>query len=1125
MVLMILLITSNIYGQRTVVQDPPLTITILAANPPTVCGGADGNISVVATPTPAYYQWSNGSTSANMTNLVANTYSLTVTSSSTICVADTTIQLGSITPPAITLQPLSQILCAGDALTLFVTATDALTYQWYKNGILIPGATSAMYTVPMTSTSDGGSYQCIAYSGACQANSNVANITVKPSPIVNVGNQTVTWPNTSATFTATGGGTYNWSTGASTASITVNTAGTYTVTVTGSNGCTTVDNATLIVNGGPLTLNSVSANPANICSGASTQLNTVVTDGTTPYTYVWSNGSTAANQMVTLTTTTTFTVLVTDASGATQTDSVTVNVDTPPTPNAGMDQTINITDTTTIGTSTAPGCTYAWSNGSTSAEPQVWPAVTTQYTVTVTNAGGCTATDQVTVFVIGGPFVFANPTNPIISSLGTAISLGQTTQLTTLVSGGTPPYSYAWTSNPVGFNSTIYNPYAQPLATTAYTVVATDALGATLTAQITIIVPPNPPSASIGYGTQDQTMCSGDSVSFVINLSGINPWSVTYNDGNSNIVINNITSSPHTVWVSPTSSTTYLLVSVTDSLNQTTACGGGLTITVNASPTVDLGTDWTVCSGTSVSLFDQSGNLYPYYSWSTGASTSDITVNPTTTTTYTLTAMNSSMCSTTDTVVVTVNPLPTINAGLDHAICAGTSDTLTATGAVSYLWMPINQSGSSIIINDTTNTQYTVTGYNGFGCQGTDIVNVFVNPLPIAEAGADQTICIGNSANLTATGGGTYLWSTGATSASTTVNPTVLTVYTVTVTSPQGCTATDVVGVIVSPLPTVDAGLDVAVCTGSSANLNIIVTGATNYSWSPVTGLDNPNIANPTVIPLVSGSVTYTVLVTNAAGCFASDQINVTADPVPVVTASDVFVCENQPIQLNASASVPNSAFTWTPATGLNNAFIPNPTATISSTTSYSIIATAPTGCVGVKTITVTVTPLPMAEFAAYVVPDSSGRVDFTNASSNATSYVWDFGDGNSSVLSDPSHTYAINGNFNVWLTATNTCGSDSINHIISGIYIGIEELPIDNFNNISIYPNPAVDIIHIAGVENIESFRVSNVIGQIVYQQKVSSNETTVSFDVSQYPAGIYTVNFITIKGNIFSAMIVKGQ
>jgi len=112
-----------------------------------------------------------------------------------------------------------------------------------------------------------------------------------------------------------------------------------------------------------------------------------------------------------------------------------------------------------------------------------------------------------------------------------------------------------------------------------------------------------------------------------------------------------------------------------------------------------------------------------------------------------------------------------------------------------------------------------------------------------------------------------------------------------------------------------------------------------------------------------------------------------------------------------------------------------------------------------------------------------------------------------------------------VWLTATNTCGSDSINHIISGIYIGIEELPIDNFNNISIYPNPAVDIIHIAGVENIESFRVSNVIGQIVYQQKVSSNETTVSFDVSQYPAGIYTVNFITIKGNIFSAMIVKGQ
>jgi len=474
--------------------------------------------------------------------------------------------------------------------------------------------------------------------------------------------------------------------------------------------------------------------------------------------------------------------------------------------------------------------------------------------------------------------------------------------------------------------------------------------------------------------------------------------------------------------------------------------------------------------------------------------------------------------------------LATIIASADQSVCEGQSVTLSATGGVNYNWMPGGLSGDSItVIPNDPFTQYTVMGYNGFGCSGTDIVNVIMNPLPTADAGADQTVCTGNPATLNASGGGTYTWSTipVQTSATIIVAPATTSIYTVTVTSTQGCTDMDTVIVIVSPYPTVNAGTDIAICTGTSATFAITTTGATNYNWLPAAGLSDASIANPTVTPSVAGTITYTIQVSNAAGCSVFDQINVTGDPIPVVTASDVFTCESAPIQLNASSSVSNSTFSWSPPAGLNNANIYNPVATLSTTTTYTIIATAPsaTHCTGVKTITVTVTPLPVADFAAYVVPDSSGRVEFANYSTDATSYSWDFGDGNSSTLSDPIYIYKINGSFNVWLTATNTCGSDSINHAVTGVVvIGIEEVPAEAAN-INIYPNPAVDFVHMTGVENIESFRVSNAIGQIVYEQKVPSNEATLSFDVSQYPAGIYTINFTTIKGNIFSAMVVKGQ
>jgi len=1353
--LMVLLITSMAYGQRSIVQDALLTVTVVSANPPTTCGGADGNISVTATPTPTTYLWSNGSTGANLSGLSANTYIVTATSTATICTATQTIPLGSITPPNVTTQPqLNQILCSGQALTVFITADNTLTYQWYKDDVLIPGATSATYTLPVTTISDAGSYKCKAMSGACFQWSNTGYVTVKQSPVVNIPDATVNFPVTMTTLVANNGVSYLWSNGSTNPSITVQPTitTTYAVTVTSANGCSTVDSVTVYVNGGPLAINSISANPANICIGASTQLNIVVSNGVAPYTYVWSNGSTSANQMVSPMITTTYTVTVTDANGTTQTGTVTVNVNTPPTANAGLDHAIALGSSTNIGTPAIGGCTYAWSSypsgfTSTSANPITIPTSSTVYTVTVTNAGGCTSSDDVIVSTTGGTLVASS----IVSTIGQTITLGQTTQIMCLASGGTAPYTYSWSSAPAGFSASMYNPTVAPTVTTTYTVLVTDANGLTATASMTInVLIPNPPTATVGFNVQNQTICFGDSATFAITLSGVSPWSVRYNAGMGNVTINNITSSPYTVTVSPTTTTTYLMVEVTDSLNQTASATGGVTITVNPLPvvaiagttticpntsttltasggtgyhwssgsnvasaivaptatttyhvtvtsngcsstdsvqvivyptptanagvdqnicsgsstnlsanigssyswasspagftsvlqspsvsptvttvymvtvtdsngcsatdnmivnvtqlpvltmtasastvcagtqvtitcnpsipggtyswstlattqsinvtpnanssysvnysigacvnimgsqmitvnqlpTVSLGADQIVCSGSPTLLQEGSGNAYSNYLWSNTTTQPTLTVNPTatsqTTIIYWLQVQDSHNCVNRDTINLTVNPLPLIDAGPTTSICQGQSATLAASGGTGYSWSS-NPTGfastlQSPMVSPTVTTIYTVTG-SGNGCFASDNVTVYVNANPTANAGQDINICTG-SVILSATGGASYAWDNGV-SQGIPFTPISTTLYTVTVTGTNACTSTDQVTVFIHTMPTVDAGVDKSICAGSSVSIGVSTTGGNFISWDNTASLSSPNTIITTATPTTTTVYNVTVNNTLATGCLLTDQIVVTVNANPVITASSVPVCANTDIQLIASSNVNACTFQWAPATGLTGANTATPTFNYGSSQTYSVLATSPSGCVGVKTVDVTVTTAPLASFSAEVkVAWDDGSVEFTNNSSSATSYLWDYGDGTTSTDDNPTHihAYIANGNYNVNLTASNQCGSNTTSHIVTNVHIGIEEVLAAL--NINIFPNPVIDIVHFTGTENIESFNVVNMSGQIIHEQKIPLYENSVDYDMSLLGEGIYIINFTMKNGSIVPVKVVK--
>lgn len=294
-------------------------------------------------------------------------------------------------------------------------------------------------------------------------------------------------------------------------------------------------------------------------------------------------------------------------------------------------------------------------------------------------------------------------------------------------------------------------------------------------------------------------------------------------------------------------------------------------ITATASPSA-------ICINDTVTLSATGGASY---TWSTGGTNATETVIPSGTTAYTVTGLDSSNgCSATDTITVTVNPNPAVNATANNnPICAGDAAVLTATGATSYSWSSGGTAATETVTPLNTTT-YVVTGTDSVtGCAASDTIIITVNPLPVvsATAGANN-VCSGTMVTMTATGASSYSWSSGGTAATETVTPAVTTAYVVTgFDSLTGCSNTDTVTITVLPSPAVVASGNSPICAGSSATLT--ATGATNFAWSSG-GTAATEVVSPTTTTI------YTVTGTDSSGCSGTDSITVVVNPLPVVTVS-----------------------------------------------------------------------------------------------------------------------------------------------------------------------------------------------------------------------------------------------
>ncbi len=918
------------------------------ATPTAICPGFTSNLSASGA---VGYTWNPGGLNgANQSVSPAATTIYTVTGASALgCLSNATVSVTVHPVPSVSVSASSPSICAGSSATL--SALGAITYTW------LPGAsTSSQLIVNPGATA---TYTLIGANAFGCLNQATRILTVVPLPVLSAG----TTPSAIciggvATLTASGASTYTWMPGnLSGATVTVSPLSSTAYVVSGSaNSCSSSAMVPVIVF--PLPIVSATAVPAAICPGFTSAL----TAGGAS-TYTWNPGN-LVGTTVTVSPLASTIYTVTGTSGGGCLGSNTVSLIVNPTPTVSAFNNPPICSGQSASLNALGAIAYTWNPGNLVGNGlQAFPLVTTIYTVTGVNASGCLSQATTTVYVSPTPTLNASATP-------TAICFGACTTLS--ASGAS---SYSWSSGASGSTALVC-----PTVTTMYILVGTTG---TCSSNFTVSVPVNtlPP---VSVSASNATLCSGASST----LTAAGATSYTWQPGGSNNV---------SITVSPSITTTYTLsgTNVSGCINSTL-----FTLTVFPTPSITIiPSNNTVCSASSLTLTANGANSY---TWLPGASTgSTLVQTPTLTTTYTVSG-DLGACNSSTTILITVLPLPNITAVANpSAVCTGFSTTLTANGAATYTWLPMNTSGAVVSDTPAGPTTYTVNGLSAAGCFNTATVAIIVVfPPALTIVPSSTAICTGNSVTLTANGAASFTWQPGNQNTAAIVqSPTVTSSYTVNGDN-GGCVGTQTIQIVVNPLPLVTASISNAViCSGSSVTLN--AGGAVNYTWSPI------SLTGANVNDTPTGSVTYTVLGEDANTCLNTATVSVLVNPNPTLTAaaSATAICEGSTVGLTATGAV---NYTWSPI-GLTGAVISD---TPSLSITYTVLGEDANGCTASETVAVQVIQNP----TVIVSPQSSticsgGTVTLT--ASGATNYTWSPGGSNlNTIVESPTitTTYTLDG-------------------------------------------------------------------------------------------------------------------
>lgn len=637
---------------------------------------------------------------------------------------------------------------------------------------------------------------------------------------------------------------------------------------------------------------AVTADDAVInCPGDTIALTAFASGGVPPYHFVWSNGDSTGTAFVSPMGTDTFFVTVTDSCFFSPTiDTVIVTLQPIPVLLAVSNDTVLFcpNDTVVLSASassgTGTGYQYWWSNGDVTSSTSVFPASDTVFYVTATDACGIdSVSDSISIS-------FSIPQlNLSVSNDTSTLCMGAPLDLLATGSSGTPPYSYLWSN---GDSSGLIS--VNPTGDTTFYVTLTDACGAAPVSDsihVTFIIP----QLILTVSNDTVSTCAGAPVTLsAAGSSGTSPYTYTWSNGNSG----------NSIPVFPVSDSTFY-VTLTD------ACGAppvydSIIVTMAISPlSLTVSNDVTIACPGDIAVLNAvvTSGATPYsYLWSTGESTTSISVNPTVNTTYYITVSNTCGASPVyDSILVSIQSYPPIALSVSDdtsVTCSGDAATLTSavSGGASpytYQWSSGSNNSSATVTPGST-TEYFITVTDKCGTDTVDSVTVTVPVYqPLLPLASDHGIsCPDDSAFVTVavsggTGSGyTFLWNNGSTNDSIYVSPGITTDFFVTVTDACGNTASDTATLYVpvfAPVAVLASDYD-TICNGDTVILNATATGGNGvytFAWSGNgTILTNPP-APPQSIPLSTGL--YNVTATDQCGSNNNDETLITVEDCNLV--------------------------------------------------------------------------------------------------------------------------------------------------------------------------------------------------------------------------------------------------
>ena len=820
----------------------------------------NGNILAAASggTAPYSYQWGTGVSGRDsdfIINLCAGNYPVTVTDVNG-CTASASFTVGTSTNGLIITPRIINASCPGiyngNILVTPSNGPSPFTYSWStgvagRDSDFIVGLCAGTYTVSVTAAT--GCSVSASYTVGNSTNGLIVTprIINASCPGICNGNILVTPSNGPSPFT------YSWSTGVAGRDsdfIVGLCAGTYAVSVTAATGCSvsasyTVGNSKIV----DTVVGTVKTACANSCNG---QITVTVSNGPSPFTYKWDGGQTTSPLGGLCAGT--YRVTVTDAVGCTGANSFVVTQNTPIAINAQVNQpacsgyggSISINP----GGGTGPGYTASWSNGSTSYN--VFQLLAGTYSVTVTDANGCTASQSFTINAATPITPAAAYTYPVCTRANGTIQM--------YPHGGTAPYTFEWSTGDTA--STI-----RGLAAGNYTVTITDAKGCSIVRTFTLTVYQQP--LGIITSTRPDTCGSGKGSASVAVTSNGNATPIIYawSTGATTASINGLVTNTYRV-------------SVTDN-NGCSASAPAKVGNVTANITAAAAYTYPVCNKSNGTI-----QMYPYggaapytFKWSTGDTAS--TLRGLAAGNYTVTITDANGCSVVRTFILSVYRQPvTLSTSTRPDTCGSgkgsASVTVTSNGNASpftYAWS--TGATTSSISKLTSNTyQVTVTDNNGCSASASAKVGSFTATITAAAA---YTYPVCTKANGTiqmypygGTAPYTFKWSTGDTAS--TLRGLAAGNYTVTAIDANGCSVVRTFALPVYQQPlTLSTSTTPDSCNAGKGSASVTITSNGNatpfvYGWS--TGAKTASISG-------LKTNTYQVSVTDNNGCSSSASAKV----------------------------------------------------------------------------------------------------------------------------------------------------------------------------------------------------------------------------------------------------------